>query len=41
MAYRMQASVPELTDLASESQATLDLYGDAGDEVWQRLPTRC
>jgi len=29
MAYRMQASVPELTDLASESQATLDLYGDA------------
>ena len=29
MAFRMQASVPELTDLASESQATLDLYGDA------------
>ena len=29
MAFRMQASVPELTDLASESQATLDLYGNA------------
>jgi hypothetical protein len=27
LAYRMQASVPELTDIASESQATLDLYG--------------
>jgi uncharacterized protein (DUF1501 family) len=27
MAYRMQTSVPELTDLATESQATLDLYG--------------
>jgi hypothetical protein len=28
MAYRMQASVPELTDLASESESTLALYGD-------------
>lgn len=27
MAYRMQMSAPELMDLASESQATLDLYG--------------
>ncbi len=27
MAARMQASAPELTDLGSESQATLDLYG--------------
>ena len=27
MAFRMQASVPELTNFASESQATLDLYG--------------
>ena len=27
MAYRMQTSVPELTDLRSESKATLDLYG--------------
>ncbi len=27
MAFRMQASVPELTDLTKESQATFDLYG--------------
>ena len=27
MAYRMQTSAPELTDLRSETQATLDLYG--------------
>ena len=27
MAYRMQASVPELMDLSKESQATIDLYG--------------
>lgn len=27
MAYKMQASVPELTDISSETQATLDLYG--------------
>lgn len=27
MAYRMQASAPELMDIASESQKTLDLYG--------------
>ena len=27
MAFRMQASVPELMNLAGESQATLDLYG--------------
>ena len=27
MAFRMQMSVPDLTDLNSESQATLDLYG--------------
>src|SRR3954453_14650585 len=26
-AYRMQTSVPELTDLGTESKATLDLYG--------------
>jgi uncharacterized protein (DUF1501 family) len=29
MAYRMQMSVPELTDLKTEKQATLDLYGPA------------
>ena len=28
MAYRMQASVPELTDLSGESAETLALYGD-------------
>jgi hypothetical protein len=28
MAYRMQSSVPDLTDLKSESEATLALYGD-------------
>ncbi len=28
MAYRMQASVPELTDFRNESKATLALYGD-------------
>lgn len=27
LAFRMQASVPELTDLSGESDATLDLYG--------------
>jgi hypothetical protein len=27
MAYRMQSSVPELTNLAGESKATLDMYG--------------
>ncbi len=27
MAFRMQTSVPELTDLSGESKATLDLYG--------------
>lgn len=28
LAFRMQASVPELTNLASESEATLKMYGD-------------
>ncbi len=28
MAYRMQASVPELLDLSDESRETLDLYGE-------------
>ncbi len=27
MAFRMQSSVPELTDLSHETQATLDMYG--------------
>jgi uncharacterized protein (DUF1501 family) len=29
MAFRMQASVPELTDLAAEPESTYALYGDA------------
>ena len=28
MAFRMQASVPELVDISSESEATLKMYGD-------------
>ncbi len=28
MAYRMQASVPEVTDLSDEPQSTFDLYGE-------------
>ena len=27
MAFRMQASVPELTDISGESEKTCDLYG--------------
>jgi hypothetical protein len=29
LAFRMQSSVPELTDFSTESEATLKLYGDA------------
>ena len=32
MAYRMQASVPELTDLSTESKHTLDMYGPSVTE---------
>jgi uncharacterized protein (DUF1501 family) len=32
MAFRMQTSVPELTDFSTESQATLDLYGPSVKE---------
>src|SRR5258707_15055629 len=32
MAYRMQASVPELVDLSKEPQATWDLYGPDAKE---------
>ncbi|MCI0335883.1 MAG: DUF1501 domain-containing protein [Planctomycetes bacterium] len=32
LAYRMQASVPELTDIASEPDSTYKLYGDAAKE---------
>ena len=33
MAYRMQTSVPELTDLSGETKETLDLYGIKEDGV--------
>jgi hypothetical protein len=32
LAYRMQSSVPELTDMASEPQSTYKLYGDAAKQ---------
>lgn len=32
MAYRMQTSVPELMDLSGESEATMELYGEAARE---------
>jgi hypothetical protein len=32
LAYRMQASVPELTDLTSETESTYKLYGDAAKQ---------
>ena len=32
MAFRMQANVPELTDISGETQATLDLYGPDATE---------
>jgi len=32
MAFRMQASVPELTDLSGESRATLEAYGTRGGD---------
>ncbi len=33
MAYRMQTSVPELTDLSNETKETLDMYGIKDDGV--------
>ena len=33
MAFRMQMSVPELTDLSTESEATLGMYGPEVNEV--------
>src|SRR5690606_11093867 len=32
MAFKMQASVPELTDLSQESQHTFELYGEAAKQ---------
>ena len=44
MAYRMQTSVPELTDLSQESQATLNLYGanatESGTYAYNALMAR-
>lgn len=44
MAYRMQTSVPELTDLSDESASTFELYGDAarkpGTFAWNCLMAR-
>ena len=33
LAYRMQSSVPELTDLASEPESTFNLYGEGGERA--------
>ena len=44
MAYRMQTSVPELTDLSGETAATFQLYGDEarkpGSFAWNCLMAR-
>ncbi|MDF2374634.1 MAG: DUF1501 domain-containing protein [Verrucomicrobiales bacterium] len=39
MAYRMQASVPDLIDLSSESEATMEMYG-SGEFAGQCLQAR-
>ena len=39
LAYRMQSSVPELTDLASEPESTFTLYGEEAKKP-ARLPIR-
>ncbi|MCY4225349.1 MAG: DUF1501 domain-containing protein, partial [Bacteroidetes bacterium] len=42
LAYRMQASVPELTDLSGETQATKRLYGMDSDDTNTRIyATQC
>jgi len=42
LAYRMQASVPELTDLSGETQATKQLYGMDSDDPNTRIyATEC
>ena len=33
MAFRMQASVPELTDLAKEPEQRLEMYGAGREEA--------
>jgi len=42
MAFRMQAAVPELTDLAGETRATRQLYGlDSSHEGTRSFATQC
>ena len=41
MAFRMQASVPEVSDIRGESKATLELYGDDVAEPARLPPTAC
>ena len=41
MAFRMQASVPEVSDIRGESKATLELYGDDVAEPGTLPPTAC
>lgn len=42
LAYRMQASVPELTDLSGETEATKKLYGlDSPDEHCRSYGSQC
>ena len=40
MAFRMQASVPDLIDLSTESKETLDMYG-VGDPLTDDYGRRC
>ena len=35
MAFRMQASVPEIMDLSGETKATMDLYGPESQKTWE------
>ena len=37
MAFRMQSSVPELTDLSKEPEHTFELYGPGGREPTRRI----
>jgi hypothetical protein len=41
MAFRMQASVPELTDLSDEPDSTFDLYGPESANPAPMPPTAC
>ena len=42
LAFRMQASIPELTDISGESEATRKLYGlDSPDKFCRQYATQC